>query len=169
MDGNPYYGRLAKTPTFRLRQVMNELQIRGYLAVTVDEYAVVKLTELGKTLLNGEGSVEMKLAKEAERQPKAEKKGRKKTAAAGLSQADESLFERLRALRMEIAREEKVPPYIVFSDKTLLHMSAVKPADREEMLSVTGVGEFKFSRYGERFLAEIGKWRIDAAKEPVYD
>ena len=48
-------------------------------------------------------------------------------------------------------------------------MSAVKPADREEMLSVTGVGEFKFSRYGERFLAEIGKWRIDAAKEPVYD
>ena len=169
MDGNPYYGRLAKTPTFRLRQVMNELQIRGYLAVTVDEYAVVKLTELGKTLLNGEGSVEMKLAKEAERQPKAEKKGRKKTAAAGLSQADESLFERLRALRMEIAREEKLPPYIVFSDKTLLHMSAVKPADREEMLSVTGVGEFKFSRYGERFLAEIGKWRIDSAKEPVYD
>ena len=62
------------------------------------------------------------------------------------------LFEKLRTLRLEIAREEKVPPYIVFSDKTLAHMCVVKPKTKEEMLGVSGVGEFKFEKYGERFL-----------------
>ena len=54
-----------------------------------------------------------------------------------------------------MAKEEKVPPYIVFSDKTLAHMCVVKPKTRQEMLSVSGVGEFKFDKYGERFLACI--------------
>ena len=62
------------------------------------------------------------------------------------------MFEKLRALRLEIAREEKVPPYLVFSDKTLVHMCMVKPHAKEEMLAVSGVGEYKFEKYGERFL-----------------
>ena len=74
-----------------------------------------------------------------------------------LFDADETLFERLRTLRSEIAREEKVPPYIVFSDKTLVHMCGVKPVTKAEMLTVTGVGEFKFQKYGERFLKEIAR------------
>ena len=53
---------------------------------------------------------------------------------------------------MEIAREAKVPPYIVFSDKTLTHMSIMKPQSREEMLNVSGVGEVKYEKYGDRFL-----------------
>ena len=61
----------------------------------------------------------------------------------------------LRGLRTEIAREEKVPPYIVFSDKTLTHMCILKPRTRNAMLSVTGVGEFKYEKYGERFVACI--------------
>ena len=64
-------------------------------------------------------------------------------------------YKRLRGLRTEIAREEKVPPYIVFSDKTLTHMCVVKPEDKQEMMTVSGVGEFKFEKYGERFLACI--------------
>lgn len=68
------------------------------------------------------------------------------------SEADEELFEKLRTLRMEIARKEKVPPYIVFSDKTPAHMSVVKPVTREAMLTVSGVGEFKYKKYGEKFL-----------------
>ena len=63
------------------------------------------------------------------------------------------LFEKLRAVRTEIAKEEKVPPYIVFSDKTLTHMCIMKPATKAEMLDVSGVGEFKYEKYGERFLA----------------
>lgn len=68
-----------------------------------------------------------------------------------LTEKSEILFETLRGLRAEIAREEKVPPYIVFSDKTLVFMSRIKPKNREEMLQVTGVGEYKLERYGLRF------------------
>ena len=56
---------------------------------------------------------------------------------------------------MEIAREEHVPPYIIFSDKTLIDMAAKAPASREEMLNVSGVGEYKYAKYGTRFLSVI--------------
>ena len=76
------------------------------------------------------------------------------TSADGL-EPDYALFEKLRALRLEIAKKEKVPPYIVFSDKTLMQMSQDKPSSREEMLQISGVGEVKYRRYGEAFLRII--------------
>lgn len=159
MDSNPYYGVLAKVPTFKLRQVVNHLMLQELLTVTNDEYAIVKLTDnSGRVLEDGE-PVAMKMAKEQEHvaKEKSEKKPRKsKMAGAELSAADEALFDKLRALRSEIAKEEKVPPYIVFSDKTLVHMCVVKPRTKTEMLTVSGVGEFKFEKYGERFLECVG-------------
>lgn len=74
-----------------------------------------------------------------------------------LSGSDELLFERLRGLRTEIAKEEKVPPYVVFSDKTLTHMCLSRPKTKEQMLAVAGVGEYKHEKYGERFLDCIGR------------
>ena len=159
MDQNVSYGKLAKVPVYRLRQVMNHLQFAGYLAVTADEYAIVKLTPDSAKVLRDGQTVRMKLAKETEREEKPGGAAAKKQGRRGLSgeqsfgAGEESLFQKLRALRMEIAREEKVPPYIVFSDKTLTHMCIVKPRTRAEMLSVSGVGEFKYEKYGERFLA----------------
>lgn len=102
----------------------------------------------------------MKLVKEQNNSEKeTPKKSRKKKntlAGAGeFTESEETLFETLRRLRAQIAKEEKVPPYIVFSDKTLTHMCIVKPEDKEEMLSVSGVGEFKYEKYGERFLEAI--------------
>ncbi|WP_024294341.1 DNA helicase RecQ [Lacrimispora indolis] len=158
MDQNAYYGALAKVPAYKLRQVMNYLMLNEFLTVTNDEYSIVKLTERSKAVLADGGSVVMKMAKEQEHTAKIkeEKKSKKNkmsaASGAGLSEKDEELFETLRALRMEIAKEEKVPPYIVFSDKTLVHMCMVKPKTKEEMLSVSGVGEFKYEKYGERFL-----------------
>lgn len=155
MDGNVHYGELAGVPVYKLRQVMNYLMLKEFLTVTNDEYAIVKLTGDSRRVLEDNEPVVMKMAKE---QPAAEKmKGEKKikkSKAAGLSLSEEenAIFEKLRSLRMEIAREEKVPPYIVFSDKTLVHMCVVKPGTKEEMLSVSGVGEFKYDKYGERFL-----------------
>ena len=58
-------------------------------------------------------------------------------------------------LRLTIAGEQKVPPYIVFSDKTLIDMCVKKPTDRASMLEVSGVGEAKYEKYGERFLEEL--------------
>lgn len=160
MDQNPCYGALAKVPAYRLRQVLNYLQLKEYLYVTPDEFAIVKLTERSREILAEEKTIVMKMAKEAERQEKPAKKARgaENSRGTGLSEKDETLFEALRACRTEIAREEKVPPYIVFSDKTLTHMCLVKPGTKDEMLTVTGVGEFKFQKYGERFLECIRKY-----------
>ena len=96
----------------------------------------------------------MILAREQERPVKKERTGKTRKGAAGfvLSKEDEQLFETLRRLRAEIARKEGVPPYIVFSDKTLSHMCVIRPRNRNEMLSVAGVGEFKYDKYGEAFL-----------------
>lgn len=158
MNHNPYYGELAKVPVFKLRQVLNYLFLSEYLKATSDEYAIVKLTEKGNAVLAGDDIVVMKMPKEEEHPAKVSKsKGSGKGAFSGgeLTGREETLFEGLRALRSEIAREEKVPPYIVFSDKTLSHMCVVRPRTEEEMLTVSGVGEFKYRKYGERFLEAI--------------
>lgn len=153
MNDNPHYGELAKVPTYKLRQVLNYLLLNEYLTVTNDTYAIVKLTHKSDSIFAEDSSVVMKMAKEQERPAKKEKKRGKGIAGdAEFTEADENLFEKLRALRTEIAKEERVPPYMVFSDKTLTHMCILKPKTKEEMLSVSGVGEFKYEKYGERFL-----------------
>ena len=160
MNENPEYGSLAKVPVYRLRQILNQLQLDSYLTATNDEYAILRLTSKGLSVLNNEETVWMKLVKEQNNSEKeTPKKSRKKKntlAGAGeFTESEETLFETLRRLRAQIAKEEKVPPYIVFSDKTLTHMCIVKPEDKKEMLSVSGVGEFKYEKYGERFLEAI--------------
>ena len=163
MNENSFYGELSEVPVYRLRQMMNYLVLNEYLAVTNDEYAIVKLTDKSGLILNEEEPVIMKMAKEQTRPVKeaAGRKGRresgKKTMDVELSGSDELLFERLRGLRTEIAKEEKVPPYVVFSDKTLTHMCLSRPKTKEQMLAVSGVGEYKYEKYGERFLDCIGR------------
>lgn len=156
MNENPHYGELEKVSVHKLRQVMNHLLLNEYLCVTNDEYVIVKLTVKSRVLLEGAESMIMKMAKEQEKAPK-EKRGKKgnksrSVGAEALTETDEALFDKLRALRSEIAKEEKVPPYIVFSDKSLVHMCVVKPKTKTELLTVSGVGEYKFEKYGERFL-----------------
>lgn len=163
MPENPCFGSLSRVPAYRLRQIMNHLLLNGYLETTDGSYFVVKLTERSEDVLCGAETVTMKMAKEPERRPAKTREEKKKKAvlASGLREGDEPMFEKLRSLRAAIAREEKVPPYIVFSDKTLVHMCIVRPSDKAEMLTVTGVGEFKYQKYGERFLEcvrEAGKW-----------
>ena len=65
---------------------------------------------------------------------------------------DVEVYDRLRDLRTQIASQKGIPPYIVFSDKTLKDLSVKVPQDKEAMLEVHGIGEVKFERYGEEFL-----------------
>lgn len=161
LEGNPQYASLAKVPAYRLRRIGNHLLAAGYLSATNDEYAIVKLTQMSERVLSGEEKVRMKFAKETGQEAKqnAGESVRGKKAKGGIpglqGEADEALFGRLRKLRAEIAKEEQVPPYIVFSDKTLILMCAAKPSGKEEMLAISGVGEYKYAKYGERFLACI--------------
>ena len=150
MDENETYGTMEAIPVFRLRQIMNHLILNEYLLLTKEEYPVLHLNEKSRQLLEENEQVFMKAAKERKVEKK-EKKMRKSSEFTG--GADPSLFAQLRELRLAIAKEERVPPYIVFSDKTLAHMCILHPKTKEEMLQVTGVGEKKYEKYGERFLA----------------
>ena len=157
MDRNPWYGSCENAPVYQLRQVMNHLVLEGYLHLADGEYRTVELTERSEEVLNG-SSVVMKAAKKQQK-AETESKPKKKTAVLGEEDIDRDLFEKLRALRLRIAKEEKVPPYIVFSDKTLAHMCQLRPQNREAMLEVSGVGELKYEKYGERFLECIQDWK----------
>ena len=97
----------------------------------------------------------MKIA--AEQEKKSSKQAKKKVH----SRVDisDELFELLRQIRTTIAKEEKVPPYLVFADKSLVDMCSVMPETKEEMLTVSGVGEVKYERYGERFLLAIKEYK----------
>ena len=158
MNENPYYEKGSEIPVYQLRQVLNYLILQEYLLLTDDEYPVVRLTERSESVLNGTRTVLMKVAKEEpkvknEKKEKAAKTARTSKALEGLERdIDRELFQKLRELRLEIAKEEKVPPYIVFSDKTLIHMCQIRPKTKKEMLMVSGVGEMKYEKYGERFL-----------------
>nr|MBC8247844.1 HRDC domain-containing protein [Deltaproteobacteria bacterium] len=69
--------------------------------------------------------------------------------------ASTGLWETLRRLRLDIARQNGIPPYAVFHDKTLKEMVALRPKYRQELLQITGVGEKKAEQYGDRFIAAI--------------
>ncbi|AFV23597.1 ATP-dependent DNA helicase RecQ [Methanolobus psychrophilus R15] len=72
--------------------------------------------------------------------------------------SDSELFSRLKDLRKEMANLQDVPPYIIFADTSLKQMAAKKPSSKEEMLKITGVGEYKLKKYGDIFLREIGRY-----------
>ena len=80
---------------------------------------------------------------------------RNKRSTDALTKAGYELFDELRSLRLTIAREEGMPPYIVFSDRTLADMSAKAPCDKASMLRVSGVGEAKYEKYGSRFIQAV--------------
>lgn len=155
MDKNPMYGTCAKIPSYRLRQIFNYLVLREYLHLSDDGYTIVKLTATSKELLDKDSIFTMKMPKEQEPKKKEKRSRLPKSAVGELTEQDEPLFQKLRTLRLEIAREEKIPPYMVFSDKTLVHMCILKPENEEEMLNVTGVGRHKYEKYGKRFIDAV--------------
>lgn len=161
LDKNPEYAVLSERTVPRLRQILRELQFREYVEEKGEQYPVICLTPEGKAFMKTEEPLIMKLPKEEseKKSESKEKKNRRKkgAVAAELSEKDAELFESLRELRREIASEEKVPPYMVFADKTLAGMCVMRPVTRDEMLEVSGVGEHKLEKYGDRFLEILRK------------
>ena len=137
------------------KKKLNYLVLKEYLYLTDDGYTIVKLTAASRSLLEEAHILTMKMSKELETKKKEKRSRLPKSAVGELGEQDEPLFQKLRALRLEIAREEKIPPYMVFSDKTLIHMCILKPGNEEEMLNVTGVGRHKYEKYGKRFIDAV--------------
>lgn len=128
-------GRAQKSIT----ELIDFLTASGYLAADGGQYPILKITALGVKVLTGKEQVFRKVAVKASK---------------ALPQNDE-LFEALRALRREFAEKQGVPPFVIFSDKTLRDMCVVMPKTLNDMLDVKGIGQSKLERYGEAFLAVL--------------
>ena len=146
------YGVLAATNKNLIKRLIEQLVLEGYLEI--GDYQVLKLGDISG-LKNLGKKVLVKINNEDKLLKKNKKLHKKLNGTEALTSAGFKLFDKLRTLRLEIAREENVPPYIIFSDKTLIDMAAKVPESKVEMLNVSGVGEHKFVKYGERFLVLI--------------
>ncbi len=165
------YGALQDCSEALIRLLISQMVQEGYLCQTEDKYSVLHMgPEMGR-LREAGTRVIVRTVEEKETVRKESGKQTKIRSTDGLTTAGFGLFERLRALRLEMAREASLPPYIIFSDKTLIDMCVKMPGTRAEMLNVNGVGENKFAKYGQRFLAEIESFRVEhsagAANGPV--
>jgi ATP-dependent DNA helicase RecQ len=130
------------------RFIVDELLAQELIRQDGDRYPVLKLTPKGASLLIGKEQI-LGLKRE-----EAKTKGRRKQAGE-IGQYDTALFERLRVIRKRFAEEQEVPPFVIFSDRTLHEMCRHFPRTEPEMRRISGVGDVKLERYGREFIEEI--------------
>ena len=131
-------------------QILIDQMLReGYIVQSNGEYPVLQMGDI--TALKKEDT-RVLIRKFEEKAAPVSDRRKKARSTDSLTSAGYRLFEELRSLRTAIAKEEGLPPYIIFSDKTLIDMCAKMPENRQEMLGVSGVGENKFRKYGQRFM-----------------
>ena len=131
--------------------VYRQLAASGYLDVDFQAYGGLKLTEMAKPVLKGELEVWQRRDAEPEkRSSTVERASRAKEAYAGAN--DDPLWLALKAKRMELAKSQGVPPYLIFHDSTLLEIMNQRPKSLTELGRISGVGQAKLTRYGDDFL-----------------
>ncbi len=146
------YGALSHRSEADIRLLIEQMIREGYVIQTQGDYSVLRIGDING-LKQEDAYVGIRKAEKKEAVSAPRMKKAKSTDV--LTGAGYRLFERMKQLRLMITREEGMPPYIVFSDKTLIDMCAKHPETEEEMLQVSGVGENKLRKYGKRFLDEI--------------
>ena len=134
------------------RGVMRQLVAGGYLTTDPDGYGTLKLSPRSTPVLKGQETVQFRQDPTPQKAIKAAPKGRVASPGTTLGDGEASLFEALRSLRATIAKEQEVPAYVVFDNKTLVKMAELKPRSLAELRRVPGVGEVKLERYGKQFL-----------------
>ncbi|PID80055.1 hypothetical protein CSB20_08460 [bacterium DOLZORAL124_64_63] len=153
------YGIGTEFDRWQWRSIGRQLLTQGLLEVDVEGYGSLRLTRKARPVLQGETT--LRLRRETPQPVGKTRRGSGdapglKASVEGLEDAAaQDLFERLRRLRLELARDQGVPPYVIFHDKTLAAMAVHRPTDRHALLQISGVGEAKLERYGEAFLAVI--------------
>lgn len=148
------YGIMVKESEKRIRAIINHLVLNEYILITSDEFPTAKLGRNASEILFKGKHLQMKLSKEIEKKPgKPDKK-----VSATINAVSSTLMDKLKKLRLTIAGEQKVPAFVIFSDAALTDMCMKLPSDDSEFLNVSGVGQVKLERYGERFLKEIAEF-----------
>ena len=134
------YGLMKDLTIKQISDLILRLTAMQYLTITESKYPVLKLNALSWQVLRGQKKVWQKVVTIN----KAEAKG--------------DLFEKLRLVRRELAIKTKLPPYMIFSDATLIEMAQKMPVTLEDMSHIRGIGEFKLNKYGSEFLNVIKKF-----------
>ncbi len=138
------------------RSVYRQLVAHGYVTVQAESHGGLLLTEKSRPLLRGEASLEL-------RRDRYEVHELKSTALVDtVDSANAPLWEALKALRMELAKARNVPPFQVFSDATLRSMMVTQPETLEQLLGISGVGQYKLEQYGQAFLQVLAAHRVEA-------
>jgi ATP-dependent DNA helicase RecQ len=138
------------------RSVVRQLVARNFLNVDVEGFGSLKLTQESRALLKGEVKLNLRKEKKPEKKPKkvrGERRG--EPFAEGSKPGDKELWEALKERRAEIARDQGVPPYVIFHNTTFMEMVECRPGNLDEMRLITGVGERKLELYGDDFLKII--------------
>ncbi len=157
----PTFGVGADRSTAEWRSIIRQLVAADLLRVDVTGYGGISLTPESGPVLKGDRSVRLR------RDPIPPKTRKKKSSSSEQpepqSPEEKVLFDRLRALRLELARDQQVPPYVIFHDSTLAAMAAARPTSLEAFAELPGVGEVKLKRYGERFLSAVERFAGEPA------
>jgi ATP-dependent DNA helicase RecQ len=137
------FGLMKGIPRRYIRQLTNRLTVLGY----IHDNGYLSVTPKANDVLFGGTAVTIR-----GNRPESEKRERKRSAESSRYAYSDDLFSKLKELRLTIAREENVPAFVVFSDATLVDMCLKHPQTSTEFLTVSGVGQVKLERYGERFM-----------------
>ena len=160
---------ISQKSAVQLSEIINYLILEGYLHKTADIYPLIRLGERASEALSKDALISMRVAEYIEsgdedvaRGSRGTKSSRSSRLASGNSRAhavNQALLEALKERRLGLAEEQGVPAFVIFHDSSLVDMCMKLPANREEFLDVSGVGELKASRYAEEFLGVIARFR----------
>ncbi len=157
-------GQELSGPEWRL--IYRQLIALGYLTIDVDGHGAIKLSERCRPVLRGEKNLRLRKQSIAEKisRPIGSKKS------LDIRSIDKPLFEALRELRLRLAQEQGVPPYVIFHDSTLVEISQLRPHTAESFRYISGVGEKKLERYGNEFIALVKQFQLpDLLKNTLSD
>lgn len=155
------YGLMKGRAASEIRAWIDQLVGLGHVGVASGNYPTLHLTQSGVEVMKGEREVTLLLPKAPKRSTKRRGGSLAAVAQEESLEVDEALFEKLRALRKEMATERSVPPYILFNDRSLAHMAAHRPTTNAEFLEIKGVGEKKAKDLGENFMSVIRDHVVD--------
>ncbi|MDR2219806.1 MAG: DNA helicase RecQ [Methylobacillus sp.] len=145
------YGIGKELTSAQWHNVFRQLAAAGFLESDVEGYGGLRLTPAARSVLKNEQTVWLRQDAEPARR-KTQKADRAKRARAAGVNDDDPLWKALKTRRLELAREQGVPPYVIFHDSTLLEILNQRPQSLDEMSRISGIGQAKLHRYGDEFL-----------------
>jgi len=150
------FGLMANESVPFIRYMIEQLIGQGYLR-REGEFSTLSLTDSARKILRGELTPVLVKPLVAAKKKEITQKGRRKKEEEW-AEIDPELFQVIRRKRMELARTQGVPAFVIFGDKSLRDMARIKPTTREAFASVYGVGDYKLRTYAESFMEEIKKY-----------